>query len=61
MKTINIILISMMTLLLSGCVTPILFTGTVVGAGYVKEDIEHNYYGDSIEYVKDKYYMLVHD
>lgn len=53
-KISNIILILLMSFMLSGCATLLLFTGTVIGGGYVVNDINENYDGDGSEYIKDK-------
>lgn len=55
----NIILILFASFMLSGCMTALLFTGTAVGVGYVATDINENYNGDSMEYMKDKYERLI--
>lgn len=39
--------------------TTALFAGSVVGAGYVANDINDNYDGDTLEYLEDKYNTLV--
>ncbi len=55
MKITNILLILFTSFMLSGCMTAVLFTGTVVGVGYVANDVNENYDGDIGEYIEDKY------
>ncbi len=55
MKITNILLILITSLMLSGCMTVALFTGTAVGLGYVATDVNENYDGDLGEYLEDKY------
>lgn len=53
-KISNIVLILLMSFMFSGCATALLFTGTVIGGGYIINDINENYAGDGTEYIKDK-------
>lgn len=54
MKIKNLFLITFVTLMFSGCGTFLLFTGTVIGGAYTAKDINENYNGDGVEYIKDK-------
>ena len=54
MKIKNIIFLLLISFMLSGCATILLFTGTVIGGAYVANEIEDDYNGDAGKFIKDK-------
>jgi len=54
MKIINLFFIILLSFILSGCVTALLVTGTVIGGVYVADEIENDYNGDAGEFIEDK-------
>jgi len=54
MKLTHIILACMTVIILSGCGPAILAVGSIVGMGYVANDIDENYNGDAEEYIQEK-------
>lgn len=54
MKFKHIILALITAVIFSGCGPAILAVGSIVGMGYVANDIDENYNGDGQEYLQEK-------
>lgn len=53
-KILNILAIISLSFMFTGCGGFLLFAGAATGMVYVADDINTNYDGDGVEYIKDK-------